>query len=141
QSWRYGCLIVRPSNGRCQLGLAKSRPIREQFQGHSIQTPVLKSLWPFWIAYLCSLFIKQRRRSGLPSDPVKRVSAFRSNLGSAAINEQFDTRDETRVIRSQKQRRLSNFLGLPPCVPPEWRTQPPQSRLEIADAPVPHRLA
>src|SRR6202022_455547 len=35
------------------------------------------------------------------------------NLRSSAVNEQFDTRDETGVIRSQKQRHLSNFLGFP----------------------------
>src|SRR5207237_8050045 len=37
----------------------------------------------------------------------------RLDLGSAAVNEQFDTRDETGVIRSEKQRHLSNFLGFP----------------------------
>src|ERR1700693_6143311 len=36
-----------------------------------------------------------------------------SNLGSAAVNEQFYTRDETGVIRRQKQRHLGNFLGFP----------------------------
>ena len=41
------------------------------------------------------------------------MASFRLNLGSAAINEQFDTRDETGVIRRQKQRRLRNFLGFP----------------------------
>jgi hypothetical protein len=43
-----------------------------------------------------------RRRSGSPSD-----------LPSTAINEQFDTRDETGVIRSQKQCCLGNFIGFP----------------------------
>src|SRR5260370_32200743 len=38
---------------------------------------------------------------------------YRLDLGSAAVNEQFDTRDETRFLRSQKQRRLRNFLGFP----------------------------
>ena len=37
----------------------------------------------------------------------------RLDLGSAAVNEQFNSRDETGVIRSQKQRRLRNFVGLP----------------------------
>jgi hypothetical protein len=41
------------------------------------------------------------------------VASFRLNLGSAAVDEQFDTRDETGVIRSEKQRHLSNFLGFP----------------------------
>src|SRR5258708_941375 len=54
RSWRYCCRIVRASNGLGRLALAKSRPLREQFRGHSIGTPVLKSLWPFRIAYLCS---------------------------------------------------------------------------------------
>src|SRR5580704_9457791 len=40
------------------------------------------------------------------------MAPFQSDLSSAAVNEQFDTRDETRVIRSEKQRHLSNFLGL-----------------------------
>jgi hypothetical protein len=39
--------------------------------------------------------------------------SFRLNLGSAAVNEQFDTRDETGVIRRQKQRSLGNFIGFP----------------------------
>src|SRR3981189_31833 len=43
----------------------------------------------------------------------KSLSPFRLDLGSAAVNEQFDTRDETGVIRRQKQRNLSNFLGFP----------------------------
>src|ERR1700680_4029642 len=38
---------------------------------------------------------------------------FRLDLGSAAVYKQFDTRDETGVIRRQKQRHLSNFLGFP----------------------------
>src|SRR5882672_10141117 len=54
RSWRYCCRIVRASSGLGQLGLAKSRPLRERFRGHSIGTPVLKSLWPFRIAYFCS---------------------------------------------------------------------------------------
>jgi hypothetical protein len=37
---------------------------------------------------------------------------FRLDLGSAAVNEQFDTRDETGIGR-EKQRHLSNFLGFP----------------------------
>src|SRR6202140_386002 len=41
------------------------------------------------------------------------MASFRLDLGSAAVNEQFDTRDETGVIRRQKQRRLGNFLGFP----------------------------
>src|SRR5712671_2544242 len=40
----------------------------------------------------------------------KKSPPFRLDLGSAAVNEQFDTRDETGVIRSQKQRHLGNFL-------------------------------
>lgn len=36
----------------------------------------------------------------------------RLDLSSAAVNEQFYAGNETRVIRSQKQRHLSNFLGL-----------------------------
>ena len=43
----------------------------------------------------------------------KNLQPFRSDLGSAAVNEQFGTRDETGVIRRQKQRHLSNFLGFP----------------------------
>src|SRR5216684_324944 len=43
----------------------------------------------------------------------RQHSGSRSDLRSAAINEELDTRDETRVIRRQKQRRLGNFIGLP----------------------------
>jgi hypothetical protein len=39
--------------------------------------------------------------------------AARSDLRSATVNEQFDTRDETGVIRRQKQRHLGHFLGIP----------------------------
>src|SRR6202789_3494801 len=39
------------------------------------------------------------------------LPAFRSDLHSAAVHEQFDTSDETGVVRSEKQRRLGNFLG------------------------------
>src|SRR5579864_2768674 len=54
----------------------------------------------------------------LPSIWTNRMSqplppCYQLDLGSAAVNEQFNTRDETRVLRSQKQRRLRNFLGFP----------------------------
>src|SRR6266851_4610149 len=112
-SWRYRCRIVRASNGLGQLGLAKSRPLRERFRGHSIGTRVLKSLWPFRIAYFCS-FSKAMSSLG-PSERSRQKSlpTLRLDLGSATVNEQFDTRDETGVIRSEKQRHLSNFLGFP----------------------------
>src|SRR6266478_491600 len=42
-----------------------------------------------------------------------RFASYWLNLGSAPVNEQFDTSNETRVIRRQKQRHLGNFLGLP----------------------------
>ena len=54
RSWRDWCRIVRASNGHSQLDLANSRPLREGFRGHSIGTPLLKSLWAFRIAYFCS---------------------------------------------------------------------------------------
>src|SRR6267143_1824088 len=113
RSWRYCCRIARASNGLGQLGLPKSRPLREQFRGHSIGTPVWKSLWPFRIAYFCS-FSKAMSSLG-PSERSRQKSlpTVRLDLGSAAVNEQFDTRDEAGVIRSQKQRHLSNFLGFP----------------------------
>jgi hypothetical protein len=38
---------------------------------------------------------------------------LRLDLGSAAVNEQFDTRDETGVIRRQKQPTLATFSGSP----------------------------
>src|SRR5712664_2965827 len=43
----------------------------------------------------------------------KSLAPFRLDLRSAAVNEQFDTGDETGVIRREKQRHLSNFLGFP----------------------------
>src|ERR1700732_3438666 len=52
--WRYYCWIL----GLGQLGLAKSRPLRERFRGYSIGTPVLKSLWAFQIAYIFAPFLK-----------------------------------------------------------------------------------
>ncbi len=47
-------VAIQGIGGLGQLGLAKSRPLRERFPGHSIGTHVLKSLWPFRIANLCS---------------------------------------------------------------------------------------
>jgi hypothetical protein len=44
---------------------------------------------------------------------LKQRSCSRSDLPSAAINEQFDACDETGVIRRQKQRHLCYFIGLP----------------------------
>src|SRR6266478_6325535 len=113
RSWRYCCRIARASNGLGQLGLAKSRPLREQFRGHSIGTPVLNSLWRFRIAYSCS-FSKAISSLG-PSERSRQKSLppFRLDLRSAAVHEQFDTRDETGVIRREKQRHLRNFLGFP----------------------------
>src|SRR5258707_7528486 len=113
RSWRCCCRIVSASSGLGQLGLAKSRPLRERFRGHSIGTPVLKSLWRFQIACLRS-FSKAMSSFG-PTERSNQQSLppFRLDLGSAAVNEQFDTRDETGVVRRQKQRHLSNFLRVP----------------------------
>ena len=58
-----------------------------------------------------------------------RRSPFRLDLGSASVNEQFDTRDETGVIGREKQRHLSNFLGFPHASHPEGRHKSAQSRL------------
>src|SRR5882762_501457 len=66
QSWSYCCRIVRASNGLGQLGLAKTRPSRERCRGHSIGTPVLKSLWLFRIAYLNSFSEATVHRSAEP---------------------------------------------------------------------------
>src|SRR5258705_12535087 len=63
-----------------------------------------------------SLLLIYKATSSLgPSEaiPLKESPPFRSDLGSAAVYEQFDTRDETGVIRSEKQRHLSNFLRFP----------------------------
>src|ERR1700722_13650383 len=42
-----------------------------------------------------------------------RRRVARSDLSSAAINEQFDTCNKSRIIRRQKQRCFGNFVGLP----------------------------
>jgi NAD(P)-dependent dehydrogenase (short-subunit alcohol dehydrogenase family) len=83
----------------------------------------LKSSWLFQIAYLCSFSettacdlaqgsqfpslccaeIRSSRCSCLPP--------FRSNLRSAAVNEQFNTRDETRVIRSHLYAQIRREKG------------------------------
>jgi hypothetical protein len=99
RSWRYCCRIVRASNGLGRLALAKSRPLRERFRGNSIGTPVLKSLWPFRIAYFCSFSKSMSSLGPSQGSRQKSLPPFRLDLGSAAVNEQFDTRDETRVIR------------------------------------------
>src|SRR5258708_6986433 len=38
---------------------------------------------------------------------------FRSDLTSAAINEEFDTRDKTLVMRRRKTRSVGDFIGFP----------------------------
>src|SRR3979409_477390 len=43
----------------------------------------------------------------------RQRSGSRSDLPSAAINEQFDTSDETGVIRRQKQSHPGNLIGFP----------------------------
>src|SRR5258707_4413519 len=113
RSWRCCCRIARASNGLGQLGLAKSRPLRERFPGNSIGTPVSKSLWPFRIAYFCSFSKSMSSFGPTERSRQKSLPPFRLDLGSAAVNEKLDTRDETGVIRPQKQRNLSNFLGFP----------------------------
>src|SRR5260221_1092534 len=113
RSWRCCCRIVRASNGLGQLGLAKSRPLRERFPGNSIGTPVLKSSWPFRIAYFCSFSKAMSSYGPTERSRQKSLPPFRLDLGSAAVNEQFDTRDETGVIGCQEQRDLINFLGIP----------------------------
>jgi hypothetical protein len=42
-----------------------------------------------------------------------RRTPLRLDLGSAAVNKQFDPRNEAGVIRRQKQRHLGNFLRFP----------------------------
>src|SRR6267142_3697205 len=41
------------------------------------------------------------------------VSVRASDLGSPAVNEQLDSRDETGIVRREKQRDLRHFLGFP----------------------------
>jgi hypothetical protein len=41
------------------------------------------------------------------------VRRFSIRPPSAAINEQFDTGDETGIIGHQKKRGFSNFMGIP----------------------------
>ena len=59
-------------------------------------------------------FRTKRHGIGLPnvSQPLGK-SARASDLRSAAIHKKFDARDETRVIRSEKQGSLGNFVGFP----------------------------
>src|SRR5260370_19332256 len=105
RSWRYCCRIVRASNGLGQLALAKSWPIRQRFRRHSIGTPVLKSLWFFRIAYLYSFSEATAYNLAQRSDfhslccvDISQIASFLLDVGSAAVNEQFDTRDETGIV-------------------------------------------
>ena len=61
--------------------------------------------------------------------------ANRLDLRSAAVNKQFNTRDETGVIRSQKQRGLRNFDRLPHASHRDGGDNT-QSPLQIADSRV-----
>src|SRR5580692_3683676 len=50
---------------------------------------------------------------GSSRNPVLKILRPRSNLSTPAVDEQFNSCDETGIIRSQKQCDLGNFLGLP----------------------------
>jgi hypothetical protein len=47
------------------------------------------------------------------------------DLGPSAVNEQFDSRDETGIIRSEKQRHLRNFFRFPHTSHRNGRNNPP----------------
>src|ERR1700722_16451218 len=61
------------------------------------------------------------------------MSSFRLDLGSATVNEQFYTRDETGVIGRQKQRHLGNFLGFPH---PSHRDRGHNPRNDVSRLPI-----
>ena len=105
--WTYWCWIVPALNGLGQLGLAKSWPIRRAIP---------------------KAFDRNSRLEVI-------MASFRLDLGSAAVNEQFDTRDETGVIRRQKQRHLSNFLGFPHASHRDGGHNPRNHVWQIADSP------
>ena len=65
----------------------------------------------------------------------------RLDLGSAAVNEQLDTCDETGVIRPQKQRHLSNFLGFPHASHRDGGHNPRNHVCRLPKAAVPLTLA
>src|SRR3981081_3223720 len=84
----------------------------------------------------CSLFFLSSKStldvfvmSGLTklAHVARQRSGSRSDLPSAAINEQFDTCDETGVIRRQKQRRPGNFIGFPHAAHRDGGHNPPNS--------------
>ena len=81
-------------------------------QGTRAREEIVLSGWLFCRIQKSAL-APRFRRSRLSSDPGESLPPFRLDLRSAAVNEQFDTRDETGVIRSQKQRHLGDFLGFP----------------------------
>jgi hypothetical protein len=58
--------------------------------------------------------------------------ATRLDLGSAAVNEQFDPRDEAGVIRRQKQRDLGNFLRFSHASHRDGRHNPPNYVCRLA---------
>jgi hypothetical protein len=51
-------------------------------------------------------------RSKPPADAQRGFRADALDLTSAAVHEEFDARDETRIIRGEKQRRLGDLFGL-----------------------------
>src|ERR1700693_3624280 len=89
RSWRYCCRIVRASNGLGQLGLAKSRPLRERFLRHSIGTPVFEHLLLFRIAYLCP-FLKQQPATWLKDHSFIRCVVPKFSGCAAPVSRPFD---------------------------------------------------
>src|SRR5260221_8654216 len=70
------------------------------------------SLLSCFFCYLCSFVVCfLHTKGGRYGSAWVFLTKKRSDLRPAAINEQFDARDETGVIRRQKQRRLGNFFG------------------------------
>src|SRR5579864_4736818 len=89
RSWRYCSGIVRASNGLGQLGLAKSRPLRERFLRHSIGTPVLKSLWLFG-SHIFAPFLKQQPATWLKDHSFIRCVVPKFSGRAAPVSRPFD---------------------------------------------------
>src|SRR6266851_5105589 len=66
----------------------------------------------FFLSYKSTLNALVMSRFMKLAQVARQRSGSRSDLRSAAIHEEFDTRDKTRVIRRQKKRSLRNLIGL-----------------------------
>ena len=101
--------VLPPGSRLSEVQLAKQSALH-------ILTPTIRVLsWrlPLQVKQSTPLSLSASRGFLLPIVPLRSANKRRSDLRSAPVHEEFDARDETRIVRSEKQSRFGNFVGLP----------------------------